>query len=1042
MITADPNPKTTARSGLFFSFFASLAFALVAALAVPGRAFAQPAVPTDLGSGTNAHGVANGFVAGASNGQAFVWSAATQTKQFIAPSGSTFSVATGVNSQGEVAGVYGDAASNTTKVFYWKSGTGFVLINATIANYSESPVRIGENGVVGGTDINARVFRWTQAGGLQDLGAIAGGGGAYDTHVTAINSRGDIVGNSGRGSAGYARSFVAWGNASTLTILASPGDYTPRGVHHMHNVNIQINGINDSGVIVGAYWDFQYIPDWGMDGVHKSHSFRWTSAGGFTNLGNLGGSTNSATAINNLGTIVGIATLPTGVFAPWIYGASTGSLTQMAGVNAGSGFIPTGINDDGYVAASSNAQMFSVLWKDGVSTTITPSFAPQYNGQPGNPLLKGSTLASNGLDGGWNTHAWTLALPSAPPPPPTQTLTILGGSGNVGEFAANVEYYNPATGNWQPAYLAGGSHPWGNITGTNQWINYIPSLNSDPGVSSVRLNPTWYLYRVRFTVPADALDPTMTFSIKADNWAQVAINGVSTAPATATPPWSQVKANGVSVGLAIEGQANNFNADAIFSQALVAGENTITLNVGDWGGLNGFNFRIDLTVKSAQPLEIVPVDTDTTPPVILSPGDITAEATGPLGAAVSFTATAVDNIDGPVSVIAAPPSGSTFSLGTTAVGLAAADAAGNTATDSFDVTVVDTTAPSIAPTFTVTEEATGPSGAVVSFSVTAVDLVDGPVAVIASPVSGSTFALGSTTVGLAAADSRQNTATSSFVVKVRDTTAPTLTLPASITVEATSAAGAAASFSASATDLVSGSLPVSLSPASGSTFALGSSTVAASAVDAAGNSASGSFTVTVQDTTAPVLTVPANLIVEATSPAGAAVSFAASASDLVSGAVTVIASKASGSTFALGTTTVSLSATDAAGNTATGSFTVTVRDTTAPVITAASTNAPTLWPPNHKMVAVTVSATASDAVGPVAFRIVSATSNEPDNGLGDGDTANDIVITGNMTLNLRAERSGKGNGRIYTITVEAKDAAGNSSTRTVTVSVPKNQNGK
>ncbi len=99
-------------------------------------------------------------------------------------------------------------------------------------------------------------------------------------------------------------------------------------------------------------------------------------------------------------------------------------------------------------------------------------------------------------------------------------------------------------------------------------------------------------------------------------------------------------------------------------------------------------------------------------------------------------------------------------------------------------------------------------------------------------------------------------------------------------------------------------------------------------------------------------------------------------------------------------------------------------------------------PPNHKMVAVTVTASTADLVGVTSLKIISATSSEPDNGLGDGDTAGDTAITGAMTLNLRAERSGKGNGRIYTITVEAKDAAGNVTTKTVTVSVPKNQSGR
>lgn len=71
-------------------------------------------------------------------------------------------------------------------------------------------------------------------------------------------------------------------------------------------------------------------------------------------------------------------------------------------------------------------------------------------------------------------------------------------------------------------------------------------------------------------------------------------------------------------------------------------------------------------------------------------------------------------------------------------------------------------------------------------------------------------------------------------------------------------------------------------------------------------------------------------------------------------------------------------------------------------------------------------------------RFVSATSNEPDDGLGDGDTANDIAITGPLAVNLRAERSGTGNGRIYTMTVRCTDAIGLSSTGTTAVSVPRN----
>src|SRR4029077_8822515 len=107
--------------------------------------------------------------------------------------------------------------------------------------------------------------------------------------------------------------------------------------------------------------------------------------------------------------------------------------------------------------------------------------------------------------------------------------------------------------------------------------------------------------------------------------------------------------------------------------------------------------------------------------------------------------------------------------------------------------------------------------------------------------------------------------------------------------------------------------------ASGSTFALGTTTVSFTAKDAAGNTKTGTFTVVVKDTTAPTWSssTPANgstIVVQATGPSGAVANYTASATDAVS-AVTITSSKASGSIFALGSTTVVLTAKDAAGNT-------------------------------------------------------------------------------------------------------------------------------
>jgi len=137
--------------------------------------------------------------------------------------------------------------------------------------------------------------------------------------------------------------------------------------------------------------------------------------------------------------------------------------------------------------------------------------------------------------------------------------------------------------------------------------------------------------------------------------------------------------------------------------------------------------------------------------------------------------------------------------------------------------------------------------------------------------------------------------------------------------------------------------------------------------------------------------------------------------------------------------TVGLKVTDNEGLVAYDTATVDVTDVDRipPSITSLTTTPSILWPPNHKMVAVTTSISVSDNLDPSPFcRISSVSSNEPQKGLGDGDTAPDWKITGDLTVNLRAERSDEGSGRVYTITVMCTDTFGNSSTGTTNVRVP------
>jgi probable HAF family extracellular repeat protein len=111
-------------------------------------------------------------------------------------------------------------------------------------------------------------------------------------------------------------------------------------------------------------------------------------------------------------------------------------------------------------------------------------------------------------------------------------------------------------------------------------------------------------------------------------------------------------------------------------------------------------------------------------------------------------------------------------------------------------------------------------------------------------------------------------------------------------------------------------------------------------------------------------------------------------------------------------------------------------DSTPPAITQLTATPSALWPPRHQLVPVKVLVNASDDSGQApACSIASVTSNEPDNNGGDGDTAGDIVRTGSLSLQLRAERLGSGTGRIYTIDVACADASGNQSHGTTRVMV-------
>jgi len=178
-----------------------------------------------------------------------------------------------------------------------------------------------------------------------------------------------------------------------------------------------------------------------------------------------------------------------------------------------------------------------------------------------------------------------------------QSATFYGGNGAPGTLVTGTEAsFVGNTGPWGPAYIArksnGAGHDWGTVAGADEWISACPILDdpacTDPdGVNDGDNVFIWY--RIQFDVPADWYDATLAFDTKVDNAARVFLNG--------TPLGGRYQGAGAF-------------SQSLANGALLPGTNSIIVEMEDWGGLSGINYRIDLTGKSTAPIEIIEPDTD------------------------------------------------------------------------------------------------------------------------------------------------------------------------------------------------------------------------------------------------------------------------------------------------------------------------------------------------------------------------------------------------------------------------------------------------
>ena len=391
----------------------------------------------------------------------------------------------------------------------------------------------------------------------------------------------------------------------------------------------------------------------------------------------------------------------------------------------------------------------------------------------------------------------------------------------------------------------------------------------------------------------------------------------TTAPTLIVPNDIQVEATSIDANIVEFGSADASDLVEISSitndapETFPLGETIVTWTATDISG------------NSASISQIISV-IDTTAPTLIVPNDIQVEASHSVENIIDLGGARVSDLVEISSITNDAPE--TFPLGETIVTWTATDISGNSASISQIISVIDTTAPTLIVPNDIQVEATSIDANIVEFgSADASDLVE-----ISSITNDApeTFPLGETIVTWTATDISGNSASTTQIISVIDTTAPEITISESFSFEAINQTGNIFELpmieSADNTEIISitNDAPIS--------FEFGTTIVTWTATDISGNISTSEQEVHVIDTTAPTLIVPNDIQVEATSIDANIVEFgSADASDLVE--ISSITNDAP-ETFPLGETIVTWTATDISGNSASTTQIISVIDTTAPII--------------------------------------------------------------------------------------------------------------
>jgi probable HAF family extracellular repeat protein len=909
-----------------------------------------------------------------------------------------------INASGQIAGESQPLGSLTSHAFFYDR-TNLVDLG-TLDGSSSRATAINDNGQAAGSSLtagDAATHGFLSANGtMTDLGDLGGG---YST-AAALNSAGTVVGQSTLANGQLHAFSYSHGVMQDIGTLGA-GQYS------------SAFSINASGVIAGesSINDFEIHPFVYANGV-------------MSDVGTLGGSYATAYTINNPGQVMGLSSLP-GDAIYHGYVSSNGVITDL-GTLGGDYTFPYAQNNLGQVVGQSDTTTdgsHAFLWQNGVMTDLNSLVDTNSGWRLDLAIYINDTGRIVGIGEHNGLSEWFILDVSSggnnnPPVAvvgPDQvvhchTTVVLDGS----------ESHDPdgdaLTFEWSSGGLVLGTNA--TLSGTFSYgVNLVTLKVTDPCGASDHKSVTVTVVDTN----GPTISPLAPVTLSADVQCQAALpNLLSQVTVTdnCTPA-----------------EAITLSQSPAAGSVLAVGQHSVTITAGDLSS-NSSSLTVLVTVA------------DTTPPVIVSGPALApvpaAENCQGLTPAVTAQIEATDNCTPAAALVITqdPAAGTPAGLGQHLIIVMVKDASGNQVKGCLRFTVVDKTAPLItsAPA-TVTVSVDSNCQAVIPDVLAGVTASDNctpanQLTKAQTPAAGTLVSKGTYTLTVNVTDAAGNASTRQILLNVVDTTAPVIVaVPSSVTVSVDSNCQALVPNVLGDVTVTDNCTPANLvvksqSPAAGTVVGKGTYTLTVTATDADGNPSSRQVTLNVVDTTAPVITsVPSSVTVavdancEGTVP-NILASVVAGDNCTPMSQLLMTQSPAAGTALGKGTYPVTVSVADASGNVSTRQLLLNLVDTTAPVISSVTASPNVISPPNHQMVPVTVSVSATDNCDAPVNKIVSITCNE-------SISPEEARITGNLTASLAASRNSSGTGRIYTLTVRSSDSCGNSSTRTVTVTVPK-----